>query len=260
MRYSLGFILAISLAGLQFLAIITVVSTSYVSSQRAMLELADGLMEDSGANAAELTTRFLEPAKEATDQVSRVLNSNIISAVDPDEMERYFFQVLRSSPQLSGINYGDELGNFVYVMKSERPGLYRTKFITIDGSRRTVEFIWRSDDYSVAERSFDPQDQYDARTRPWYIQASTSGSRIWTEPYIFFSSQQPGVTVAAPVMAQDGKLHGVVGIDLDIADISFFLSDLTIGETGAAFILSDDGRVIAHPDPARIRTRNEDGT
>ena len=165
MRYSLGFILALSLAGLQFLAIITVVSTSYVSSQRAMLELADSLMEDAGANAAELTTRFLEPAKEATDQVSRILNSNVISTDDPDEMERYFFQVLRSSPQLSGIYYGDELGNFVYVMKSERPGLYRTKFITIEGDSRTVEFIWRSDDYTVTERSLDPQDRYDARTR-----------------------------------------------------------------------------------------------
>lgn len=260
MRYSLGFILTLSLAGLQFLAIITVVSMSYVSSQRAMLELADGLMEDAGANAAELTTRFLEPAKETADQVSRILNSNVISPVDPDEMEQYFFQVLRSSPQLSGINYGDELGNFVYVMRSERPGLYRTKFISVESDTRTVEFIWRSDDYAVIDRSLDPQDRYDARTRPWYIQASTLGTRIWTEPYIFFSSQQPGVTVAAPVMAQDGKLHGVVGIDLDIADISLFLSDLTIGEAGAAFILSDDGRVIAHPDPARIRTRNEDGT
>jgi C4-dicarboxylate-specific signal transduction histidine kinase len=260
MRYSLGFVLAFSLAGLQFLAIITVVSASYVSSQRAMLKLADGLMEDAGANAAELTTRFLEPAKEINDQVSFILNSNVISANNPIELEKYFFQILRTSPQLSGINYGDELGNFVFVMKGETPGSYRTKLITIEGDSRTVEFIWRSDDYAVIERSFDPNDRYDARTRPWYIQASTLGTQIWTAPYIFFSSQQPGVTVASPVMAHDGTLNGVVGIDLDIADISLFLSDLTIGETGAAFILSDDGRVIAHPDPARIRTQNEDGT
>lgn len=260
MRYSLGFILALSLSGLQFLAIITVVSTSYVSSQRAILEHARGLIEDAGNNAAEHTKRFLEPAGEIAEQAGRVMSSGLISATDPDEMEKYFFQLLRTDPQLSGINYGNEAGNFVYVMKSDGPGPYRTKFITIENGQRSVEFIWRSEDYSVVERSFDPTDTYDPRTRPWYIEASELGGRIWTDPYIFFSSQQPGVTVAAPVMTQDNQLRGVVGIDLDIADISLFLSDLTIGETGAAFILSDNGQVIAHPDPARIMMQNDDVT
>lgn len=260
MRYSLGFILALSLAGLQFLAITTVVSTSYVSSQRAMLEHARGLIEDAGTNAAENTTRFLEPAGEMTEQARLILNSGLISVTDADEMERYFFQLLRSEPQLSGINYGDEDGNFVYVMKSDGPGPFRTKFIFVKDGQRTIDFIWRDTDYSIVERSTDPTDTYDARTRPWYIEASALSAQIWTDPYIFFTSQQPGVTVAAPVMGADNQLRGVVGIDLDIADISLFLADLTIGDTGAAFILSDDGHVIAHPDPARIKMQNDDGT
>lgn len=260
MKYSLGFILALSLAGLQFLAIITVVSTSYVSSERAMLKHARGLMEDAGTNAAEHTTRFLEPAGEMTEQAQLILNSGLISVDDAEEMERYFFQLLRSEPQLSGINFGDEDGNFVYVMKSDGPGPYRTKFIFVEGGQRTVDFIWRDSNFSEVAHSTDPTDTYDARTRPWYIAASDLGTRIWTDPYIFFSSQQPGVTVAAPVVGDDNQLRGVVGIDLDIADISLFLSELTIGETGAAFILSDDGLVVAHPDPARIRMQNDDGT
>lgn len=260
MRYSLGFILALSLAGLQFIAIFIVVSTSYVSSERAMLDHAHGLIEDAGANAAEHTKRFLAPAGEVADQVSRILNSSVVSATDPEAMERYFFQILETAPQLSGMYYGDQFGNFVYVMKSDHSGSYRTKFINIENDRRTIEFIWRREDYSVVDRSFDTSDTFDARTRPWYIRASALGAQIWTEPYIFFTSQQPGVTVASPIIGQDKALRGVVGIDLDIADISLFLSDLTIGETGAAFILSDDGSVIAHPDPARIKMLNEDGS
>ena len=225
-----------------------------------MLEHARGLIEDAGTNAAENTKRFLEPAGDVTDQVSRILSNSVVSAVDPNEMEKYFFQLLGTNAQLSGIYYGDAAGNFVYVMKSNGPGPYRTKFIIIEDGQRTVELVWRNEDFSVVKRSFDPTDIFDARARPWYIQASARGTQIWTEPYIFFSSQQPGVTVAAPVMAQDDQLHGVVGIDLEIADISLFLSDLTIGETGAAFILSDDGHVIAHPDPARITMRNDDGS
>lgn len=260
MRYSLGFVLALSLAGLQFIAIIFVVSTSYVSSERAMLEHARGLMDEAGANAAEHTKRFLEPATEITEQARRMLDNGLVSTTAPAEMERYFFQLLRSETQLSGIYYGDESGNFVYVMNSDGPGPYRTKLISTDGEQRTTEYIWRDTEFDVVDRSFDDNDIFDARGRPWYLEARQLGSRVWTDPYIFFSSQQPGITVAAPIQGDQDQLHGVVGIDLDIADISLFLSDLTIGDSGAAFILSDDGRVIAHPDPARISTRNDDGT
>ena len=78
MRYSLGFVLALSLAGLQFIAIIIVVSTSYVSSERAMLEHARELMDEAGANAAEHTKRFLEPATEITEQARRILNNGLV--------------------------------------------------------------------------------------------------------------------------------------------------------------------------------------
>ncbi len=260
MRFSLGFVLAISLAGLQFIAISIVVLTTYVSSERAMLTHARDLMDKAGENAAEHVKRFLEPATENTEQTRRILTSGLISVTQPDEMEEYFFQLLLTEPQLSGVYFGDEDGNFVFVMKSTDVGPFRTKIISVEGETRTIEYIWRDEDFSVLARSFDPEDVFDARTRPWYTAARQLGSRIWTDPYIFFSSQQPGITVAAPIYQDSATPRGVVGIDLDIADISLFLSDLVVGSSGAAFILSDDGQVIAHPDPARINIRNENGT
>lgn len=256
----MGFVLALSLAGLQFIAISIVVLTTYISSERAMLTHARDLMDEAGANAAEHTRRFLEPATEHTEQARRILTSDLISVTQPDEMEQYFFQLLQTEPQLSGVYYGDEVGNFVFVMRSDELGPFRTKIIQVEGEDRTIEYIWRDQDYSILQRSFDPTDIFDPRGRPWYVDAQQLGSRIWTDPYIFFSSQQPGITVAAPINDEDDNLRGVVGIDLDIADISLFLSDLAVGSSGAAFILSDDGRVIAHPDPARISVRNGDGT
>jgi C4-dicarboxylate-specific signal transduction histidine kinase len=260
MRYSLGFILAISLAGLQFIAIFVVVTTSYLSSEQAMLKLANELMKDAGANAVEHTKRFLEPAGETTEQAKRVLGSGLVSTTDRDTMESYFFHLLQTTPQLAGINYGDEAGNFVYVMKSDGPGPYRTKFITIDNESRSVDFIWRSEDYSIVEQSTDPTDIFDVRTRPWYIKARALGSRIWAAPYIFFSSQQPGITVAAPVVFPNNTLQGVVSVDIEISDISVFLSDLRVGDNGAALILNQDGSVLAHPDQNQITVLNDDGT
>jgi hypothetical protein len=163
-------------------------------------------------------------------------------------------EVLLSNSQNRAAAFGDQLWGRTrqFYLRDEKrwPGPYRTKFITFVNGERRVEFIWRNEDYSIAGHGFDLAATYDARTGPWYIQASSLRQRIWTAPYIFFSSQQPGVTVASPIGAHNDTLRGVVGINLAIADILLFLSDLAIGKIGAAFILSDDGRVIAHPDLA----------
>jgi C4-dicarboxylate-specific signal transduction histidine kinase len=247
MKYSLGFILTISLAGLQFVAIFAVVSMSYITSERAMLELARGLMTDVGSRAVDHTEQFLEPAAEMAEQAKRVLTSGLISTTDYAMIESYFFQLLQSEHKISGINYADEAGNFVYVMKTDGLGSYRTKVITTEGDARNVNLIWRSADYKVTEQKSDPLDIYDARKRPWYIKARSRGSRIWTDPYIFFSSQKPGITVATPIAFPDGAHQGVVSVDIEISEISEFLSDLKLGINGSALMFNKNGSVIAHP-------------
>lgn len=260
MRYSLGFILALSLAGLQFLAIISVVSTSYVSSERAMLEHARGLMNDAGIIAAEHTKRFLAPAGEAVKLASGLLENDIVSANDPQALERYLFQHLKTESQLSGLYYGDEAGNFVFVMRSDGPAAYRTKFVLVEGEDRTIELVWRRSDFSEVTRIEDPSDTYDPRQRQWYKDASAKAALIWTKPYIFFSSQRPGISVAAPVMRKNGTRMGIVGGDVEISDISEFLSRQTIGERGSALILDEKGHVVAQPDPTQVKVQNADGS
>lgn len=43
--------------------------------------------------------------------------------------------------------------------------------------------------------------KYDPRVRPWYIGAKKTGKIFWTDPYIFFENDRPGITVAVPVFA-----------------------------------------------------------
>lgn len=260
MKFSLGFILALSLAGLQFIAIIIVVSTSFVSSERAMLDHARDLMEDVGLNAVEHTKRFLEPASEAANLASRLLENKIVSTTDHTAMERYLFQHLQTEPQLSGIYFGDPAGNFVYVMRSDGPGPYRTKFVRMDGPSRTSELIWRGPDFGEVSRTLDPSDTFDPRQRQWYIDASAQDDSVWTDPYIFFSSQQPGITVARAVRSNTDALRGVVGVDIEISDISGFLADLSIGDDGGALVLDQSGRVIAHPGAEQIWVKTDDST
>lgn len=251
MRFSLGFVLALSLAGLQFLAILIVVSTSYLTSEKAMLQHARDRLAEAGVNASEHSNGFLKPARESAELSKRVLESGIIGANDIAELEKFLFQSLQNDLEISGIFLGDEQGNFTYVMRSDGPGPFRTKIMRPGVGNAGATLIWRDPDYGIVEQMSDPADTFDPRVRPWYENAKRARSAVWTDPYIFFSSRQPGITFAVPVLIE-GALIGVVGVDIEISAISRFLSQLALSEHASALILDGKGNVIAHPDMAQI--------
>jgi len=260
-KTSLGAILVIGLAGLQLLAVLLVVFTSYVSSERALIGHARDLLSDVGTNTIEHSKGFLQPAHGAAELAANLAQNDVVASDNPGLLEQLFFQQLQLSPQFSGIFYGGNDGSFVYVMRSNGPGPYRSKFINMDreGGRHT-QMVWRNHEFGVVAQKEDPEDTYDPRTRPWYTRASEEQGTIWTDPYIFFSSQQPGITLASPVFGAGGEIKGVMGVDIEISNISEFLSRLRIGSTGKAIIIHRNGDVIAHPDQQFIRTPDGDGT
>ncbi|WP_375691684.1 cache domain-containing protein [Pseudooceanicola sp. LIPI14-2-Ac024] len=260
MRVSLGFLLAIGLAGLQFVAVLAVVFSSYVTSERALLDHARDLLSDVGSNTIEHSRGFLSPARGAAELSARLAQDRVIASDVPELLERLLFQQLQIAPQFAGVYHGTENGDFVYVMRTDEPGPFRTKIIRNDAGERTVELIWRDDDYRVVERRMDPEDTYDPRTRPWYLRAREKLTTIWTDPYIFFSSQRPGITLASPVFEGEDAVRGIVGVDIEISDISDFLARLRIGSTGRALIIHRNGDVIAHPDQDLLKTQDADGT
>ena len=260
MRLSLGAVLAICLAGLQFLAVSFVVFSSYVTSEQALLEHARTLLSDVGRNTIAHSKGFLTPAEGAAELATRLAENRIVSSENRALLEKLLFQQLRTAPQFAGLYYGDENGNFVYVMRSDGPGPFRSKLVSIADDGRSTQLIWRDEDYAIIETQDDPADKYDPRARPWYIDAVEANGSVWTDPYIFFSSQKPGITVASRVQDEGGSVRGVIGVDIEINAISNFLSSLHIGNDGVALIMNDNGDVVAHPDPELIKAPNNDGT
>ncbi|MBK4214841.1 PAS domain S-box protein [Paracoccus caeni] len=258
---SLSALMALGFAGLQFLAILVVVFSSYVTSERALIQHARDLLRDVGVNTIEHSKGFLNPAQGAAELAARLAQNEVITGDDTRQLESLLFQQLQIAPQFAGLYFGRSDGGFVYVMRSPNgPGAFRTKVITYEDGVRNTQLIWRNKDFTAVAQQMDPLDRFDPRDRPWYREASAELTTIWTDPYIFFSSQQPGITLAAPVTNPDGSVRGVVGVDIEISMISEFLSRLNIGMHGKALIINHNGDVIAHPDQSLLKTIQDDGT
>ncbi len=260
MKYSLGLWLTLCIVGLQIVAVSVVVLSSYFTSERVLLDHARGLLHDVGINTTEHSKGFLNPARGAAELSARLAENRIVSSDNRQQLERLLFQQLQMAPQFAGVFYGDENGNFVYVNRSNGAGPFRSKIISNVEGQRSTELIWRSSDFAALESQDDPADTFDPRTRPWYQQAKMQKTSIWTDPYIFFTSQQPGITIASPVITEAGGVQGVVGVDIEISAISDFLGRLEIGDSGTALILNRNGDVIAHPQSELLKAENADGT
>jgi len=248
-----------ALVGLQVIATGIIISSSFVTSETAVLSQAEQLMVETAKNTIRHTQNFLHDAETAVQLSQGLKQDGLLNADNPDEIERYFFEHLRVSPKISGLYYGDAAGRFLFVSRSKvvDRAEFRTKLISKQGSG--ADYTYRDRSYRSVGTDTDPADSYDPRLRPWYKKAVSTRNTMWTEPYIFYTSQAPGISVGAPVFDAQGDVAGVVGIDMDIAEISNFLRQLDIGESGKALILSKNGDVIAHPDPTKIKKLKEDG-
>jgi len=58
-------------------------------------------------------------------------------------------------------------------------------------------------------------------------------------------------------VGQDGKLLGVFGIDIALAQLSEFLAEAEVGHDGVVFIVDANGKLIGHPDPRQVTIQDE---
>ncbi|SDL52349.1 cache domain-containing protein [Aliiruegeria lutimaris] len=260
MKRSLGTLMVLGFAGIQFLAVLLVTFSSYLSSEKALLGHARAILFDVGSNTTEHARGFLNPAHGAAVLAARLAQSDVVARDDPDELEKLLFQQLLLVPQFAGIFYGTREGEFFYVMRDDKTGLIRSKIVTFPEDERHTRLIWRDMEFGIQLERIDPTDKYDPRARPWYQKTQQELRSVWTDPYIFFTSQRPGITLAAPVFDADRSLLGVMGVDIEISSISDFLSRQQVGDRGRALIINENGDVIAHPDQELITTGNADGT
>ena len=105
----------------------------------------------------------------------------------------------------------------------------------------------RTDDYQFLSKS---RDVLGSRSqpaklvptqRPWYQGAAEKGGLFVTAPYVFASTGELGLTVAAPLAAGGG----VLATDISLRAIETFLARLKLPPNGAIAVQDGLGRVLA---------------
>lgn len=95
---------------------------------------------------------------------------------------------------------------------------------------------------------------YDARKRPWYIEASKNpGKVILSSIYVDVITKQLIITVSKTVKTGNNVI-GVIGADISLKNFSEKIAKIKVGKSGYIVVLSSDGKILIHPDKSRIGT------
>ncbi|MCQ2010454.1 methyl-accepting chemotaxis protein [Sporolactobacillus sp. STSJ-5] len=188
----------------------TIVGTfSFINAKNAVT----AQMEDSAKNSVTLLnqniTQMIDKEKTRLDYLSTHVSAANMTGGGNREILDTLLSQQQSDSGLAQAYVGDKKGHYVYTPQS----------------------LIKPNNYNPAKR-------------PWFESAMANPHHIVVnEPYQ--SELVKDYVVSLSETTTDGE--GVVGLDLKLDDVQKISNEVNIGQKGYAFIISSDGKIVAHP-------------
>ena len=245
----------------ELFTVFAVLASQRFATDRALREHTHELLQNVVDETRENAAGYLQQAIDSVSLATGIFEATLLSGNQPDQLERYFLEQLRVIPQIDALFFGDTAGNFIFSKhdnQQAKKGFFSKIIQKSLPETDQVTLVSRDACLVEISRKNDATDKYDPRVRPWFELAKDAKQEVWTDPYIFYTSQLPGLTVARAVRDADGKLIGVIGADIELSALSDFLTTQRVGNSGAAFIVYSNGDVLAHPYADQLAERDDD--
>ena len=256
-------VLTASVVVLAMLLLTALMTYQVSSSARKAIVAASG---DSAQRVSMLITERVQRIVNPADAIVRLL------AHDPVTTATTLPQRLRRLPVLAGllehtlllsalyVGYPD--GQFLLVRPLRQAALREQKGVPEgaafliqsiakeQGARAPLVGRWSFYDaqLNLLSTSLRPDYQFDPRTRPWYAQAQQSRAQVLTAPYLFFTTQELGITLSQP----SAEGNAVLGLDVALTDLGREIGDLRPVSRTEIAVLDKENRVLAYPDMSRV--------
>lgn len=152
--------------------------------------------------------------------------------------------LMQQSRHISSILLADERGREHMILRiGESWSIRKTRRDLWNDEVLFIKWSEAEPEYKVSRSNL----IYDPRSRPWYVGAANSDLNIvWTEPYTFFTADEPGITVSTKINMGDGLTH-IVGFDVLLNDITEYTISLEPTDNGVAFVMAEGGALIGLP-------------
>jgi PAS domain S-box-containing protein len=181
------------------------------------------------------------------------------SDIDQAQLLRFnefFFPIIANHGEITSVIFAHESGREILLLMTDEGRWLNRISNPAEWGNQTYWITWNKnrqiENVEMRERN------YDARERPWFkgAMALTEAQAVhWTEPYIFFTTKEPGITAAMRWTASDGSTY-VIAHDVRLIDIAEFTTRMVFGSQGMAALFLKEGKLIAPPRDPRFNDRH----
>ncbi|MBD2293771.1 diguanylate cyclase [Anabaena sphaerica FACHB-251] len=247
---------------LQTVGVVTLVGYfSSRSGQEAVEKLADQLMIEVSDRIEQHLDSYLGKAQKINQMNLDAFESGILDLNDFNTLGKYFYRQMRSptavrsaqSLNFAYVNFGSVEGGFIgagyglgnkleigEIPISDR-SYSRSYAVDNQGNRLKLAATLKNPQYNNAA---------------WYWDAVKAGKPVWSSIYTWADvPDRICISASTPVYDKQKKLLGVLGIDLELNQISQFLKTLDHRRSGNIFIIERSGLIVASSEdesPANI--------
>jgi GAF domain-containing protein len=179
----------------------------YWDAAKSLTRTADGSWDNSNSDSASV---FIPSKMELTDQTASELNAlKQLDVIAPS--------ILRTNPDAIAIYFGGLSGETLYY-----PNIDLAAVVPPD---------------------------FDVTQRPWFVNAAPAANpqreAVWSDPYLDAAQHGLVITNSAPVFDTAGNFRGVIAMDIQLKRITDIVSNYSFGQTGYAFLIDKNKRLIA---------------
>ena len=262
-RPSLSFTVTILIA---FTLIFTVILSLAVSgfrgaSEQAAVATADVSLAETAATVAARTNALVQPVLALIREVAATSGAD--STPSDAQAGIKLLSVLTAEPEIRTVSVAWPDGtllqaapvdlvptsfmppppaNTAYVLCFSRPGDATKSWLFLAADQTVISA-------AAFGRPADP------RYTQWYLQARAPGVYV-TTPYLLNLTRQVGLSVSSSLAGRGG---GVIALDVTLGNLSAFLRAQQVTPHSTAFLFSDLGILLAHPEAALVVRAAEHG-
>jgi adenylate cyclase len=196
----------------------------------------------------ELATITTE-ARSAHTAIRTLFVQHVLETREADKREFVFLSQLQSQQNISWVAFGWPDGAFFAAHKLGDLGLEMMEIAPVDGAikRRIDQYQVVVGDIEFETRRFENTD-YAVTEQEWYRKGIEADEPRWFDVSTHPVGARPSIAYAGPIDVYQ-KRQGVLAVIIEYTRLARFLSQLSVGKSGAAFILARDGSIVAAPDP-----------
>ena len=217
--------------------------------------LAEGQMRLAGEQLEARVTRLFKTVEVTLRSSHGWGVNNDIDQAQLLRFNEFFFPIIANHGEITSVIFAHESGREILLLMTDDGRWINRISNPAEWGNQTYWITWNKnreiDNVEMRERN------YDARERPWFKGAMSLGNTDtvhWTEPYIFFTTKEPGITAAMRWTASDGSTY-VIAHDVRLIDIAEFTTRMTFGSQGRAALFLKEGKIIAPPNDPRFNNR-----